>query len=230
MTPTTGLVGQGGLQARAPLRWGEPIPSRGPGVYVIEGPSDLGTAPLSTPAAEAWLGRVPGIRVDGLQADARSLAMRLDAFWIHHEPVLYVGRAGTDVGSRVRARNHRRGARRPRLYSWCRSPVARSRTSSTRDERFAPISRRSRRPSAPGTSPAPHRRVTGGHRGRGRRLSIASSLTIEGEAQWNAAMRRLQDRAKSSRRAPSLIAWTAEGRPSERNEFPQFVRAHDIAR
>lgn len=104
MTPTTmELLGQAGLQAQGPVRWGEPIPSRGPGVYVVEGPSDLWTAPLSTPAIEAWLGRVPGIRVDGVQADARSLAMRLDAFWIHHEPVLYVGRAGTDVGSRVRA-------------------------------------------------------------------------------------------------------------------------------
>ena len=85
------------------MRWGEPIPSRGPGVYVVEGPADLWTAPLSMPAIEAWLQRVPGIRVDGVQADARSLARRLDVFWIHHEPVVYVGRAGTDVGGRVRA-------------------------------------------------------------------------------------------------------------------------------
>jgi hypothetical protein len=55
------------------------------------------------PAIEAWIERVPGIRVDGAPTDAKALRKRMDGFWIPSETVVYIGRAGTDVGGRVRA-------------------------------------------------------------------------------------------------------------------------------
>jgi hypothetical protein len=91
------------LTPQGSVRWGEPIPSRRPGVYAVEAPSPSISAPFSLPAIEAWIQRVPGIRVDGAPADARALRKRLDEFWIPSETVVYIGRAGTDLGGRVRA-------------------------------------------------------------------------------------------------------------------------------
>ena len=91
------------LTEQGPVRWGEPIPSRRPGVYVVEALSPSISAPFSMPAIEAWIERVPGIRVDGAPTDAKALRKRLDEFWISSETVVYVGRAGTDIGGRVRA-------------------------------------------------------------------------------------------------------------------------------
>lgn len=91
------------LSPQGPVKWGEAIPTRRPGVYVVEAPSPSLFAPFSMPAIEAWLERVPGIRVDGAPTDARALRKRLDEFWIPSETVVYIGRAGTDVGGRVRA-------------------------------------------------------------------------------------------------------------------------------
>lgn len=90
------------LTAQGSVPWGEPIPSRRPGVYVVEAPAPSLFAPFSAPAIEAWLERVPGIRIDGAPTDAKSLRKRLDEFWITSETVVYVGRAGTAVGGRVR--------------------------------------------------------------------------------------------------------------------------------
>lgn len=91
------------LTAQGPVRWGEAIPSRRPGVYVVEAPAPSMFAPFSMPVIEAWVDRVPGIRVDGAPTDAKALRKRLDEFWIPSETVVYIGRAGTDVGGRVRA-------------------------------------------------------------------------------------------------------------------------------
>jgi hypothetical protein len=91
------------LTAQGPVQWGDSIPSRRPGVYVVEAPSESWSAPLSRQAIEVWIARVPGMRLDGAPADAKALAKRLDAFWITSETVVYVGRAGTDVGGRVRS-------------------------------------------------------------------------------------------------------------------------------
>jgi hypothetical protein len=92
-----------GLIPLGPVRWGERVPSHRPGVYVVQAPSESWSAPFSMPAIEAWIERVPGIRVDGAVTDAKALRNRLDQFWITSEPVLYIGRAGTDVDARVRA-------------------------------------------------------------------------------------------------------------------------------
>jgi hypothetical protein len=91
-----------GLDPQGPVTWGTPIPERGPGVYVIETPTALATAPLDETVIAGWLRRVPGLTVDGMRPTPSVLAARLASFWIPGETVVYIGLAGTSVATRVR--------------------------------------------------------------------------------------------------------------------------------
>jgi hypothetical protein len=71
-------------------------------VYVVETPDVLATAPIDLPAVSAWMARVPTLQVDGQRPAVDVLAVRLGDFWIPGETVVYVGRTGGGLGSRVR--------------------------------------------------------------------------------------------------------------------------------
>jgi hypothetical protein len=101
-TPTTDLIRAAALTPQGPARWHEPVPYRRPGVYVVETATQLNSAPISQPAIEAWIRRLPGMRLDGGRAEPTAIADRLASFWIPGERIVYIGRAGTDVGGRVR--------------------------------------------------------------------------------------------------------------------------------
>jgi len=100
--------------ADGPVVWGRPVPARGPGVFVIELPAPLPTAPIELTTIGKWLERVPGLRLDGVRPTSRALAARLAAFWLPSSRVLFVGSTDGSIGGRVEAiRGTVLGERRP---------------------------------------------------------------------------------------------------------------------
>ncbi|HSW42961.1 MAG TPA: hypothetical protein VLM76_10670 [Patescibacteria group bacterium] len=91
-----------GLTPDGPARWGAPIRTAGPGVFVVEWPSALDRAPIDISAVGTWLARVETLRVDGERPTGKSLAARLAAWWLPGETVVYVGSAKA-LGRRIEA-------------------------------------------------------------------------------------------------------------------------------
>lgn len=91
------------LLVDGPTRWGNPVPSRAPGIFVIELPARLAEAPIDIVALRRWLEHVPGLTLDGEQPTPEQLAKRLHEFWLPDEPVLFVGRSAKAIGQRVAA-------------------------------------------------------------------------------------------------------------------------------
>lgn len=92
-----------GLLPTGPLIWGTNVPLAAPGVYLVETPEPLAGAPLDHQVLSAWIERVSSLRVDGDRPTPAVLAERLASFWIPDETVVYIGRAGTSVATRLRA-------------------------------------------------------------------------------------------------------------------------------
>lgn len=92
-----------GLLVDGPVRWGYQVPSRAPGVFVVDLPGGLDRAPIDNAAIARWLDRVPGLRLDGQPTTAQALGRRLAEFWLPGEPILYVGRSARSVGPRLAA-------------------------------------------------------------------------------------------------------------------------------
>src|SRR6185436_12979541 len=51
-----------GLLADGPVRWGRPVPATGPGVFVVELPAPLSTAPIELTRVGKWIERVEPLR------------------------------------------------------------------------------------------------------------------------------------------------------------------------
>jgi len=92
-----------GLMADGPVVWGRPVPATGPGVFVLELPAPLATAPLELTRIGKWIERVETLRLDGERPSSRSLAARLASFWLPSQTVLYIGATEQSVGRRVAA-------------------------------------------------------------------------------------------------------------------------------
>jgi transcription elongation factor GreA len=92
-----------GLTVDGPLRWGSPVPSRRPGVFVVELPALTDEAPIDHNAVRAWIERVPTLRLDGERPVPGDLVRRLASFWVPTETVVYVGRSAKALGGRVAA-------------------------------------------------------------------------------------------------------------------------------
>ena len=97
-----------GLMADGPVLWGRPVPASGPGVFVIELPAPLATAPIEVTRIGKWIERVDTLRLDGERPTSKALAARLSAFWLPSQTVLYIG----GVGCVDRAAGRRRSAGR----------------------------------------------------------------------------------------------------------------------
>jgi transcription elongation factor GreA len=103
-----------GLMPDGPLPWGRQVPERGPGVFVVELPAPLSSAPIELTRVGKWLERVPDLRLDGERPTSKTLASRLAAFWLPSQVVLYVGATSTSVGGRLAAMERTvLGERRP---------------------------------------------------------------------------------------------------------------------
>ncbi|HEY3163871.1 MAG TPA: transcription elongation factor GreA [Candidatus Limnocylindrales bacterium] len=103
-----------GLMADGPVVWGRPVPSRSAGVFVVELPATLHHAPTELTRIGKWLERVPDLRLDGVHPSSRTLAARLEAFWLPSTRVLFVGGTDGSIGGRIEAlRGTVLGDRRP---------------------------------------------------------------------------------------------------------------------
>lgn len=103
------------------VAWGEPVPTKKPGVYIVSLSSDpesirgaLEEAPIDEDTLRTWLERVPQLELDGKACPkAVELAARLKSFWLPDENILYIGKA-TSLRTRVRQYyNTPLGDRRP---------------------------------------------------------------------------------------------------------------------
>ncbi|HXI81581.1 MAG TPA: transcription elongation factor GreA [Verrucomicrobiae bacterium] len=113
-TGAAGLLRAVGLMTDGPVVWGRPVPARGPGVFVVELPAPLATAPLELTLIGKWLERVPDLRLDGEHPTSRALAARMAAFWLPSTRVVFVGATEGSIGGRVEAiRQTVLGERRP---------------------------------------------------------------------------------------------------------------------
>jgi transcription elongation factor GreA len=90
-----------GLMADGPTVWGRPVPAHGPGVFVLELPAPLATAPLELTRIGKWIERVETLRLNGERPSSRALAARLASFWLPSQTVLYIGATEASVGRRV---------------------------------------------------------------------------------------------------------------------------------
>ena len=103
-----------GLMADGPVVWGRPVPARGSGVFIIELPATLHHAPLEHTRVGKWLEHVPELLLDGVHPTTRTLASRLEGFWLPSTRVLFVGTTDGSIGGRIEAiRNTLLGDRRP---------------------------------------------------------------------------------------------------------------------
>jgi transcription elongation factor GreA len=92
-----------GLLVDGPARWGAPVPSRAPGVFVVELPGGAAAAPIDNNALRRWLERVPSLTLDGQRPTVQQLSRRLGNAWVAGEPVLFVGRSAKGIGARLAA-------------------------------------------------------------------------------------------------------------------------------
>src|SRR5439155_1152092 len=103
-----------GLMADGPVVWGRPVSARGAGVFIVELPATLHHAPVEHTRIGKWLEHVPELLLDGVHPTTRSLAARLEAFWLPSTRVLFVGATDGSIGGRIEAiRNTALGDRRP---------------------------------------------------------------------------------------------------------------------
>ncbi len=107
-----------GLRPDGPAILGRPLRASGPGVYVVELPAPLPTAPIELTRVGKWIERLPGLLLDGARPTSKQLAARLAAFWLPSRTVLYVGSTPGSIAGRVAAlERHVLGDRRPHASS-----------------------------------------------------------------------------------------------------------------
>jgi transcription elongation factor GreA len=89
--------------ADGPAVWGRPVQAQGPGVFVVEAPAPLVSAPIELTRVGKWIERVEGLRLDGEVPTSKALAARLGSFWLPSQTVLYIGASDASVARRVAA-------------------------------------------------------------------------------------------------------------------------------
>jgi transcription elongation factor GreA len=92
-----------GLLADGPVRWGERLPARGPGLYVVELGAPVASAPLELAKVGKWLEKLPDLRLDGAHPTSKALASRLASLWWPDTTVLFAGGTDRSIGGRVAA-------------------------------------------------------------------------------------------------------------------------------
>ena len=97
------LLREVGLLADGPLPWGRPVPGRAPGVFIVELPTPLPTAPIELTRVGKWVERVPGLTLDGDRPTSRALAARLGSFWLPSQTVVYIGATEATISGRLAA-------------------------------------------------------------------------------------------------------------------------------
>jgi transcription elongation factor GreA len=97
------LIRSVGLLADGPVRWGQPVPAKGAGIYLVELGAPLPTAPLELALVGKWLERLPGLALDGKRPTSRALDARLASLWWPDARVMYAGATERSIGGRAAA-------------------------------------------------------------------------------------------------------------------------------
>jgi transcription elongation factor GreA len=97
------LLREVGLLADGPALWGQPVRLSKPGVYLIELKAPVPSLSVDLGAIGRWLERVPDLRLDGRRPSGKELQVRLGAFWLPSQPVLFIGGSTGSVAARVNA-------------------------------------------------------------------------------------------------------------------------------
>ena len=92
-----------GLLADGPAVWGRPVQAQGPGVFVVEAPAPLPSAPIELTRVGKWIERVDTLRLDGEVPTSKAVAARIGSFWLPSQTVLYIGTSEASVARRVAA-------------------------------------------------------------------------------------------------------------------------------
>jgi hypothetical protein len=108
------------------VRWGQPVPERATGIYVVSVARATDSTAEAVPEAPLELARLKELRavrpetsLDGRVTTAAALQSRLETFWFHDEVILYVGLAGQPLRTRVRQYyTTPLGARKPHAGGW----------------------------------------------------------------------------------------------------------------
>jgi hypothetical protein len=97
------------LSIKGRVRWGGKILDDRPGVYVVSlasNPDDINNkygdkAPIGIEIIQKWISTVPTLTMDGKRPNPNELKNRLAGFWFRDETILYIGKAGTSLHTRV---------------------------------------------------------------------------------------------------------------------------------
>jgi transcription elongation factor GreA len=90
-----------GLSVEGPLLWGRPVLGSSPGVFIVELPAPAPKVSVDPEAIRDWLGRAPGLRLDGKQPSVAELQTRLASFWVPGQQIIYIGSSKKGVGPRL---------------------------------------------------------------------------------------------------------------------------------
>ena len=92
-----------GLMADGPAVWGRAVQAQGPGVFLVEAPAQLASAPIELTRVGKWIERVAMLRLDGEVPTSKAVAARIGSFWLPSQTVLYIGTSEVSVARRVAA-------------------------------------------------------------------------------------------------------------------------------
>ena len=113
-TSAAALLRGVGLRPDGPVRWGRPLTTRAPGLYLVELADLLAAPPMELTRLGKWIERLPGLLLDGARPTSKTLAARLAALWLPSEVIVYAGATSGSLGGRVLAlAHHALGDRRP---------------------------------------------------------------------------------------------------------------------
>jgi len=108
-----------------PVRWGTAPTSDRPGVYLIatsadpDEPNGFVTAPIAASAVANLLVTRPELTLRGVRPDSAQVMAALESMWVPGAVVLYAGKAGTSLRSRVSQYYRTKlGARSPHAGGW----------------------------------------------------------------------------------------------------------------
>jgi transcription elongation factor GreA len=90
-----------GLSVEGPVLWGRPVVGSSPGVFVVELPAPTPKVSIDPDAIREWLGRAPGLRLDGKAPTVAELQSRLASFWVPSQQIIYVGSSQKSVAARL---------------------------------------------------------------------------------------------------------------------------------
>lgn len=108
-----------GVHPSCVTRWGERVPVRGPGVYLVSRSRDGNASPrcqrcpFDHGVLADWIKRAPDMRLNEAVPTPAALDDYLSGFWHADEAIVYIGQA-TGLGARLEQFfRHRLGDRRP---------------------------------------------------------------------------------------------------------------------